>query len=110
MKPHMKPHSRRKFLQTSCAALTGPSLSALGQTAAPEKRLLGVTVFPEYIQSEGIDGVLDNLRQQEIVDAIRTGPLEKGVETIRTTCRKRMLGEHGGPSKPDDATLVVFRP
>ncbi|MCP3983208.1 MAG: serine/threonine-protein phosphatase [bacterium] len=56
------------------------------------------------------DGVLDNLRLQEIVDAIRTGPLEEGVEAIRRTSRRRMLGEESGPSKPDDATLVVFRP
>ena len=55
------------------------------------------------------DGVLDNLRLREIVDAIRTGPLGKGVETIRRTCRRRMQGEQDGPSKADDATLVVFR-
>ncbi len=69
-----------------------------------------VTMAPRDTLLLATDRVLDNLRQQEIVDAIRTGPLEQGVETIRTTCRKRMLGEHGGPSKPDDATLVVFRP
>lgn len=55
------------------------------------------------------DGVFDNLRLREIVDAIRTGPLEKAVETICTLCQERMRGEQDGPSKADDATLVVFR-
>jgi len=69
-----------------------------------------VTMAPRDTLLLATDGVLDNMRQQEIVDAIRAGPLDRSVETIRTTCRKRMLDEHGGPSKPDDATLVVFRP
>lgn len=70
----MKPHSRRKFLQASCAALSAPSLSAQAQPVSAEKRFLGVTVFPEYIQSEGVDGVLDNLLRRVGANAVAISP------------------------------------
>lgn len=38
------------------------------------KRFLGVTVLPEYIQSEGIDGVLDNLVNKVGANAVATSP------------------------------------
>ena len=39
----------------------------------PTDRLLGVTVMPEYLQSEGVDAVLDRL-QQAGVNAVTTSP------------------------------------
>ena len=42
--------------------------------AAVSKRFLGVTVLPEYIQSEGIDGVLDNLVNKVGANAVATSP------------------------------------
>lgn len=36
--------------------------------------MLGITVFPEYIQSEGIEGLLDNLLKRAPVTAISTSP------------------------------------
>ena len=38
------------------------------------QRFLGVTVLPEYIQSEGIDGVLDNLITKVGANAVATSP------------------------------------
>ena len=38
------------------------------------QRFLGVTVLPEYIQSEGVDGVLDNLVMKVGANAVATSP------------------------------------
>ena len=38
------------------------------------QRFLGVTVLPEYIQSEGVDGVLDNLVTKVGANAVATSP------------------------------------
>ncbi len=57
------------------------------------------------------DGVLDNLDVHEVAELVRKGPLEEAAERLAAACRQRMLdpGE-GQPSKPDDATFVLFRP
>jgi len=56
------------------------------------------------------DGLLDNLSLQEIVDGIRTGPLARVVQNLARTCGQRMQApEDGHPSKPDDATFLLFR-
>ncbi len=36
--------------------------------------MLGITVFPEYIQSEGVEGLHDNLQKRPPVTAISTSP------------------------------------
>lgn len=57
------------------------------------------------------DGLLDNLYLDEIVDLIRTGPLQDAADGLVERARARMLGQGGdGPSKPDDLTVVLFRP
>ena len=38
------------------------------------KRFLGVTVLPEYVQSEGVGGVLDNLVEKVGANAVATSP------------------------------------
>ena len=38
------------------------------------KRFLGLTVLPEYIQSEGVDGILDNLVNRVDANAVATSP------------------------------------
>jgi hypothetical protein len=55
------PLSRRRFLEFT-AVTTTSLLTETGATAAPA-RFLGVTVMPEYIQTEGIDGILKNLKR-----------------------------------------------
>lgn len=61
--------TRRDFLQQ--AALSPFAITAMFQQVL-EKRL-GITVMPEYIQSEGIDHVLKNLKKAG-VSAVSTSP------------------------------------
>jgi len=56
------------------------------------------------------DGLMDNVHVEEIVDRIRTGPLEAAADSVIQLARQRMAGqgdEH--PSKPDDLSLILFR-
>lgn len=57
------------------------------------------------------DGLFDNLHTSEIVEFVRKGPLLEGVELMVDACRERMAARGGEePSKPDDLTVVVYRP
>lgn len=57
----------------------------------------------------GSDGLFDNLYTEEIVDRIRSGPLDRGLAALAELASERM--EAGGsPSKPDDLTIVACRP
>lgn len=53
------------------------------------------------------DGVTDNLRQSEIIDTIRHGPLRECGETLAKMVAERMEPNAGG--KPDDVTFILFR-
>jgi len=57
------------------------------------------------------DGLVDNLHVEEIVELVRKGPLVRTVDRFGVEAKSRMLepGE-GRPSKPDDTTIVAFRP
>ncbi len=57
------------------------------------------------------DGLYDNLHTHEIVELVRKGPLVRAMETITSRCRARMQAQDAGhPSKPDDVTIILFRP
>ena len=57
------------------------------------------------------DGLCDNLRVPEIVERIRKGPLSTGAMRLGDHAARRMANpESSQPSKPDDLTLVAFRP
>ena len=57
------------------------------------------------------DGLLDNLHLDEIVERIRKGPLEAAARALVEKGRERMAGRsESAPSKPDDATFIVYRP
>ena len=58
------------------------------------------------------DGLFDNLFIDEIVDTIRKGPLPAAADKLVERARERMRGEGAGdqPCKPDDLTIVLFRP
>lgn len=57
------------------------------------------------------DGLSDNLHTDEIVDRARKGALLGCAEQLVTTTRQRMLEPIGPePSKPDDLSLLLFRP
>lgn len=58
----------------------------------------------------GSDGLFDNLRQDEIVQLIRKGPLTKAATTLASLVAQRMATETASrPSKPDDLTFVIYR-
>jgi serine/threonine protein phosphatase PrpC len=56
------------------------------------------------------DGLADNMSTQEIVEAIRKGPIERAARTLFEVCRYRMDNPTDGqPSKPDDLSFVLYR-
>jgi serine/threonine protein phosphatase PrpC len=56
------------------------------------------------------DGLLDNLLPDEIVDYVRSGPLNQAVAALVTEAQYRMAGSDSDePSKPDDLTVIAYR-
>jgi serine/threonine protein phosphatase PrpC len=56
------------------------------------------------------DGVLDNLYVDEIVNLIRSGPLDRAADQLAAAARERMESQRGSnPSKPDDMSFVLYR-
>ena len=56
------------------------------------------------------DGLTDNLNLDEIIELIRKGPLGQAVRKLADLARQRMNDcDSGGPSKPDDLTLIAYR-
>lgn len=59
------------------------------------------------------DGLSDNFTVDEIVEYVRRGPLEDSARKLICEARRRMAGLGDWPdalSKPDDLSLVAFRP
>ena len=58
------------------------------------------------------DGLFDNLYIAEIVDTIRSGPLVAAADRLVERVQLRMQGADAAdqPCKPDDLTIVLFRP
>jgi serine/threonine protein phosphatase PrpC len=58
------------------------------------------------------DGLFDNLYIDEIVDSIRSGPLVAAADRLVERVQTRMKGSDRSdqPCKPDDLTVVLFRP
>ncbi len=56
------------------------------------------------------DGLTDNLLVDEIVSAIRKGPLDAAVRRLTVAAQDRMqTARPGKPSKPDDYTALIYR-
>ena len=56
------------------------------------------------------DGLFDNLLPDEIVETVRSGPLEDAVSALIETAQQRMANQGGSaPSKPDDLTVIAYR-
>lgn len=56
------------------------------------------------------DGLFDNLLPDEIIETIRSGPLDEAVGTLVQAAQDRMAAPVGdAPSKPDDLTVIAFR-
>lgn len=57
------------------------------------------------------DGLHDNLHDEEIIERLRKGQLPQAVGRLADDARARMNAPDGEqPCKPDDLTLVAFRP
>jgi len=57
------------------------------------------------------DGLLDNLLPTEIVEFVRSGPLDEAVGAMVAEARRRMGNQEGNePCKPDDRTVIAYRP
>ena len=57
------------------------------------------------------DGLFDNLHLDEIVERVRKGPVAKCAHRLLEDARARMAShDEKQPSKPDDLTLIVYRP
>ncbi|MEO8466024.1 MAG: protein phosphatase 2C domain-containing protein [Gammaproteobacteria bacterium] len=58
------------------------------------------------------DGLFDNLFVAEIVDSVCSGPLVAAANRLVERAQRRMRGEARAdmPCKPDDLTVVLFRP
>ena len=67
--------------------------------------MLGVTVFPEYIQSEGIEPLLDNLLSRAPVSAVSISPY------VMSLCSKEAGGEREPPADAEKGlTRLLERP
>lgn len=56
------------------------------------------------------DGLFDNLHLDEIVAAVRKGPLAAAAARLADTCAERMAAPAAArPHKPDDLTFILFR-
>lgn len=57
------------------------------------------------------DGLADNLHTAEIIARIRKGPLARSAARLARDALERMQQSAAGePSKPDDLTLIAYRP
>jgi serine/threonine protein phosphatase PrpC len=56
------------------------------------------------------DGLFDNLNVSEVVEHVRKGKLSHSVERMTELAHQRMLGIDGQPCKPDDLSVIAFRP
>ena len=57
------------------------------------------------------DGLFDNLLEDEIVDIIRTGSVSDNLLELWKLTEQRMAGTNKNkPSKPDDFSVVLYRP
>lgn len=66
---------------------------------------------PRDTVAVGTDGLFDNLHAQEIVAAVRKGPIVKAREHLVALASQRMDQREGDmPSKPDDMAFLLYRP
>ena len=57
------------------------------------------------------DGLSDNLHLEEIIETVRKGPMPGAAARLAEHATQRMkAATEGHPSKPDDMTMVLFRP
>ena len=56
------------------------------------------------------DGLMDNVHTEEIIEAVRKGPLDTSVKALTSLADRRMVAPNRGePCKPDDLSMILFR-
>ncbi len=102
--------TRRGFLQAAAASATAcvwpASLSNADDTP---RKLVGVTVLPEYIQSEGIDGLLHNLIEVVGANCVATSPYVMAEASMETGSREPPADAGAGTSRLLDRPLFGKR-
>ena len=106
--------SRRHFLRMGVAGAVG---SAVGTSSRPAfsagssktAKLVGVTVLPEYTQSEGIDGVLGSLIDRAGANAVTTSPYVMEVADEKTGGREPPIDAGAGGVRLLDRPLFGKR-
>ena len=68
-------------------------------------RLVGITVMPEYFQSESVNGVLDRLQRQAAVTAVTTSPYVMEAADRQTGVREPPIDAGAGKVRLLDRTL-----
>jgi len=58
----------------------------------------------------GSDGLWDNAYVAEVIDHARVGPLDESRDALLAAAREHMLNEPEPVGKPDDLTLILYRP
>lgn len=71
----------------------------------PAQRFAGVTLMPEYIQNEGVDGVLDNLMKRANVTAVATSPYVMEPADEKTGSREPPIDADAGKVRLLDRPL-----
>lgn len=72
-------------------------------------RFVGITVLPEYIQSEGIDALLDNLRRKAKATAVATSPYVMEPADEKTGSREPPIDAGAGKVRLLDRPLFGKR-
>ena len=56
------------------------------------------------------DGILDNVRRDDLVEAIRKGPIEEAARAVADAAQAAIEGRGPIVGHADDATLLLYRP
>lgn len=96
--------SRRHFLQTTALTALAPALGA-----GKSKPLIGITVLPEFVQSEGIDHVLRNLIERAGANAVTTSPYVMEPADEKTGSREPPIDAGAGSVRLLDRDLFGKR-
>ncbi|MCX6637939.1 MAG: hypothetical protein NT090_23020 [Acidobacteria bacterium] len=79
--------------------------AASGAPAPPQERFVGITVMPEYIQAEGVDRVIENIRHRAGATAVCTSPYVMAPADEKTGSREPPIDAGAGKVRLLDRPL-----
>ena len=68
-----------------------------------------IQIAPDDTVLLASDGLTDNVTLEETLEIARAHPVEEATNQLATLARQRMEEGLGGPSKPDDIAIMLFR-